>query len=70
MRTLQMKTPGEAVAAASQARDQSRQAPIVGHEAATLNAVFAAGIARVACAREDHRKYPTESLLVQVGGVQ
>lgn len=56
MRGPEMETPGEAVAAATQAQDQSSQAPIVGHAAANLNPAFDAGIARVACAREGHGK--------------
>jgi hypothetical protein len=70
MRTPEMKTPGEAVAAATQAHEKGSKAPIVSHAAANLNPAFAASIARVACAREGHGEYPAEAHRVQVGGAR
>jgi hypothetical protein len=70
MMTPQMETPGEAVAAATQAQDLSSQTPIVGHAVANLNPVFAACIARARDAREGHRKHRTELLRVQDGGLR
>jgi hypothetical protein len=70
MTAREKEVPGEAVAAATQAQEQSSQARIVGHAVADHNPAFDAGIARAACAREGHGEYTAESLRVQVGGVQ
>lgn len=69
MTAREKEMPG-AVGAANWADVDSSQATIVGHAAANLNPGFAAGIARVACAREGHGEYPAEAHRFQVGGAQ